>query len=523
MSPRFSLHRLLFALAASAWLPATAAVEEQAPPRFDVMEYAIEGNTVLPAIDIERAVYPFLGPEKTLDDVERARAALETAYQNAGYRTVAVEIPEQRADGGVIRLRVVEGRIGQVRVTGSRYYSQGRILSQAPAAAEGEVPYFGALQRDLQDLNQAGGRRIVPILRPGKSPGTTDIDLSVEDKPPLSASLEVNNQYSPNTTHSRLAGSVRYDNLWQREHGLSVQFQTTPEDTDETKAISASYVAPLEGGDALAAYGVRSNSRVAALGNVAVLGRGSIIGLRYVHPLAARAGTSRSFTAGADYKHFRENVVLTGAPPVETPIRYLPFSFMYSLGMADAGGRWDLSTGVGVLFRGMMAREREFENKRYDAHANYMVWKWDVARSQSLGKRFGLHARFDGQFADQPLVSNEQFVAGGAGSVRGYLQSEALGDNGAHLGFELRGPAFHEEEWTAELRPHAFVEGAWLRVLSPLPGQTTVVTLASAGFGLNLRALNSFSLSLNLGWPMRATTYSPSWQPRVQFSSTLEF
>lgn len=523
MLPRFLTHLLVSVLLLSSGLPARAAVEPQAPPRFDVMEYAIEGNTVLPAIDIERAVYPFLGPEKTLDDVERARAALESAYQNAGYRTVAVEIPEQRADGGVIRLRVVEGRIGQVRVTGSRYYDQGRILSQAPAAAAGEVPYFGALQRDLQDLNQAGGRRVVPILRPGKSPGTTDIDLSVEDKPPLSGNVEANNQYSPNTTHSRLAGSVRYDNLWQREHGLSIQFQTTPEDTDETKALSASYVMPQADGGALAVYGVRSNSQVAALGSTTVLGRGSIVGLRYVHPLAARSGMSRSYTAGVDYKHFRENLMMTGSPGVETPIRYLPFSFNYSLGIPDAGGRWDISTGVGLLFRGMMAREREFENKRFDAHANYMVWKWDVARRQSLGKQFSLHARFDGQLADQPLVSNEQFVAGGAGSLRGYLQSEALGEHGAHLSLELRGPAFREDDWSAELRPHAFVEAAVLKTLSPLPGQKSAGTLASAGFGLNLRALNSFSLSLNLGWPMRATSYSPSWQPRLQFSSSLEF
>lgn len=521
MSPRLFLRHLPFALAVSACLPAGAAVEESPPPRFDVMEYAIEGNTVLPAIDIERAVYPHLGPQLTLADVERARAALERSYQDAGYRTVAVEIPEQRADDGVIRLRVVEGRIGQVRVTGSRYYSQGRILAQAAAADEGEVPYFGALQRDLQGLNRAGGRRVVPVLRPGKSPGTTDIDFSVEDKPPLSGNLEASNQYSPNTTHSRLSGSVRYDNLWQREHGLSLQFQTTPEDTGETKAFSASYIAPLDSGDALAAYGVYSDSNVAALGSTSVLGRGKIFGLRHIHPLAARSGISQSLTLGIDYKDFKENVVFAGSPAINTPIRYLPFSASYAIGIEDGDGRWDISTGVGLSFRGMVSDEKEFRNKGNDSHASYLVWKWDIARSQSLGKSFGLHARFDGQVTDQHLVSNEQFGAGGVGSVRGYLQSEALADDGNHLALELRGPAWRE--WSMELRPHAFLEGAWLRNHTGPQSPEQRVELASTGFGFSLRAWNRLALTLNLGWPMRATGYTPSWQPRLQCSSTLEF
>jgi hemolysin activation/secretion protein len=364
---------------------------------------------------------------------------------------------------------------------------------------------------------------VVPVLRPGKSPGTTDIDLNVEDKPPLSGNVEVNNQYSPNTTHSRLSGTLHYDNLWQREHGLSLQFQTTPENTSETKAISASYVAPLERGDALAAYAVRSDSNVAALGSTSVLGRGNIFGLRYVHPLAANGGVSQGLTFGLDYKDFKENVTSDGSPGVQTPIRYLPFSLNYNLGHDDEDGRWDISTGLGMSFRGIGSRESEFQNKRYDAHANYMVWKWDVARSQSLGKQLGLYVRFDGQLADQSLVSNEQFVAGGAGSVRGYLQSEGLGDDGSHLSLELRGPAFRDDDWSVELRPHAFVDGAWLKTISPLPGQKHRVNLASAGFGLSVKAMNRLALSLNLGWPMRDTTYSPAWQPRLQFSSSLEF
>jgi hemolysin activation/secretion protein len=97
---RILVAALLFGAAFAA--SATRAQES----RFDVLEFEIEGNTVLPALAIERAVYPFLGPGKTIDDVQGARAALEKAYQDAGYLTVVVDVPPQQVKGGKVVLAV---------------------------------------------------------------------------------------------------------------------------------------------------------------------------------------------------------------------------------------------------------------------------------------------------------------------------------------------------------------------------------------------------------------------------------
>ena len=71
-------------LALWGWLLVTAGVqpalaeeaaENAAAQRLvDVNEYFVRGNTVLDARQIERAVEPFLGPGKTLADVEKALA-----------------------------------------------------------------------------------------------------------------------------------------------------------------------------------------------------------------------------------------------------------------------------------------------------------------------------------------------------------------------------------------------------------------------------------------------------------------
>lgn len=512
-------------------MPARSAVGEgpaqaEAVQRFDVLEFEIAGNTVLPDGSVEKAVYRYLGESRTLDDVEGARAALEQTYRDAGYQTVSVTIPEQRVGGGVVRLEVAEASIGRTRVVGARYYEQGRILAQAPSLEEGRVPNFPDLQRDIEKLNRAQGARIVPVLRAGRTPGTTDVDLNVEDRPPLGGSIELNNNYSPNTDPLRLAASANYDNLFQQRHSFRLQFLTAPADVSQSNAISGSYLIPLGGFSRyLAIYAVRSRSNVAALGTLTTLGRGDIVGARFIQPLPGRDSFSHSITLGLDYKNFKENVVQPGELALQTPIRYWPASLNYSLTANDESGSWLASTGVVLGLRGAGSPEIEFENKRFLARGNFFVYKWELQRNQKLLPWLSATGRVDGQLADQPLISNEQYFAGGATSVRGYLQSEVLGDDALRGSLELTGPSL-AGTWApavTELRPFVFVDAARLRVRQPLPAQQERFTLASAGLGFSMRASGGLTFGLHLAWPFRDTRFTSAGDTRLQFRALYEF
>ena len=59
-------------------------VGAQAQPRFDILEYEVQGNSLLPDLTIEQAVTPFLGEGRALGDVDAARAALLQRYEDAG-------------------------------------------------------------------------------------------------------------------------------------------------------------------------------------------------------------------------------------------------------------------------------------------------------------------------------------------------------------------------------------------------------------------------------------------------------
>jgi hemolysin activation/secretion protein len=99
---------------------------------FTINAFDIAGNTQLSQLEMEEAVYPFLGPDKTINDIDGARAALEAAYRKRGLQTVVVQFPVERdaqgntrlrAPGGIVPLQVTEATVGRVRVVGTKYHS----------------------------------------------------------------------------------------------------------------------------------------------------------------------------------------------------------------------------------------------------------------------------------------------------------------------------------------------------------------------------------------------------------------
>lgn len=517
------------ALPAAAQAPARTA--EPAPAeagdgRFDLLEFQIEGNTVLPVAAIERAVLPFLGHRRSLEEVRKAVEALERAYREAGYLTVLVDIPEQEVQDGVVRLTVIEGRVDRVRVTGARYWSPGWIRGRMPEVAPGNVPYFPAVQRELAELNRSPNRRITPVLRPGRTPGTVEFDLNVEDRLPLHGSLELNDRHGFGTTRTRLAGALRYENLWQREHALSLNFLTAPENTAEARVVSASYLWPLHGSNQmLSFYAVRARSAVAAIGALNVLGDADIWGARWILPLRGLPDFFHSLTLGADYKDFRETINLVGGDTLRTPIAYTHLSAVWSATALGAGGVTQVNAGVGFGPRRLFGNsDAEFLNRRFNARANYVYLRGDVQRQQRLPGGYSLIARADFQFADEPLISNEQFFIGGVDSVRGYFEFEQLGDRGLRGRLELRAPnRAAKDSMLSELVGLAFLDAGAVELVQPLPGQTRSFQMASAGAGFRARAGRSFVAALDFAVPLRDTNRTQAGDPRVHFRLAYEF
>lgn len=494
---------------------------------FYIREYRVEGARRLKNLEVEEAVYPFLGPSRTPDDVEQARVALEKVYHDKGYQTVSVVVPQQDPRRGIIRLEVVESKVGRLRVNGARFFLPSAIKRDAPAMAEGKVPDMNRVGKEIVALNRLADRRVTPVLRAGVEPGTVDIDLNVEDKLPLHGSLELNNRYSADTSALRLNGSISYGNLYQLGHTGGLSFQIAPQNTDDAKVFSGYYLARVSDGVSLMLQGTKQNSDVSTLGGAAVGGRGEIVGLRALYDLPSSDKFYQNLSLGIDYKNFEEDVVI-GKDTISAPIEYYPFSANYGATWLAENGFTELNHSLNFHVRGMGSGERDYANKRYNADGSYVFLRSDLAHTHDLKGDSQVFGKIQGQIASQPLINGEQIAGGGLDTVRGYLEATALGDNGVFGTVEFRSPSLigtpdktgtRANEW----RVYGFADAGLVGIYDALPGQQKRYGLASAGVGTRFKAFSHYNGSLDVAVPFIDQIDADSGEVRVTFRSWADF
>jgi hemolysin activation/secretion protein len=497
---------------------------------FYIREYRIDGAQRLRKLEVEEAVYPYLGPARTPDDVEQARAALEKTYHDKGFQTVSVVVPQQDPRRGIIRLEVVEGKVGRLRVNNARWFLPSGIKRDAPSLAEGNVPNMKQVEKEIIGLNRLSDRRVTPVLRQGVEPGTVDIDLNVEDKLPLHGSLELNNRYSANTTPLRLNGSLSYGNLFQLGHTLGLSGQIAPENTDDALVYSGYYLARVTDGLSLMAQATRQDSNVSTLGGGAVAGRGDIAGLRALFDLPTTARFYQNVTLGIDWKDLEEDIVI-GNDVIAAPIEYYPLSANYSATWMGDQGFTALNASLNFSLRGAGSDEEDYANKRFNADGSYIYLRTDLAHTRDLDDGWQVFGKIQGQLSSQALVNTEQFAGGGLDTARGYLEATVLGDNGLFGTVELLGPSLigssakspatgaKADEW----RFYAFTDAGLVKLYDALPGQDSTYSLASFGIGSRANLYQHYNASVDVAVPLIEEADTDRGEVRVTFRGWADF
>ena len=501
----------------SGWAQISGAPLQQAAPepRFDILEYVVVGDTVLGAAAIERAVYAFLGPQRTAADAEGARKALEKAYQDAGFLSVNVILPPQRVGnaGGELRLQVVQAPVEKLRVTGAQFTLPSAIRAALPNLAPGTVPNFNEMQEELAALGRASAdREITPIIAAGELPGTMNVELKVQDSLPLHGSVEINNKQSPNTRAGRLEAAVSYDNLFQRGHSIGLNWFYAPQRPSDANILSFNYHLPLGGlGDRLFLTYTHSDSNTATPLGGATVSRGDTWRLRWRDELRSLEGLNQALTWGLTLRDLRDaNVNVAGVSTASPALRYPTFNASYELDLSGAppasgpARTTRLQADLTLSLPDLSQREvdcfgtprDQFACKRAAARPGFQVLGLTLSHREPIGK-WSLSGRLQTQLADAPLVPSEQVVYGGQDSVRGALEGVQAGDLGAAMRVELTTPSWQPAD-AVLLRGLVFYDRAVLRRLEPLPGEIETARLSSAGLGLLVQS--SFGLQASLYW-----------------------
>lgn len=573
--PRFKGVGLLFSCVVAAMIPGHAAswetLGDEPPPvpkvadsptgmatnavdrsqMLYIREFRVIGSHQLNRAEIEKAVYPFMGPERTPDDVEQARAALEKAFQEKGYQTVSVSVPQQTGKRGIVFLQVTEAKIGRLNVEGSRYFTIHSIKKQVPSLQPGSVPDFNKVSKEILALNQWSDRQVIPTLTPGFEPGTVDVNLKVNDTLPWHGSAEWNNRYSYGTPTYRLNLASSYDNLWQLGHSIGGSYQTAPEQPTAVQNWNIFYTARFPTVDWLrlnVSYGSQNSVSTLPSGGGAggsSLGNGNTAGFRFLAALPSEKDFSQSLSAGIDFKHVDQitslNQVTAGANVNDQPLDYWPIRLNYNAVWAPSNSVTILDAGVSFGIRGAAisflgssyGNENEIATAKFGADGGFFLLNGNLSHTHDLPGGFQIYGKVQGQVSPEPLIYTEQYSGGGLDTCRGYLESTVVGDSGVFGSVELRSPLLlpgHAgiNDW----RVYAFFDGGTVVNVAP-DGATNAYTpsysLASYGFGSRLKMFKYLNGSVDVGIPLITQPYNqvpPSvvaWSPLITFRLFGEF
>lgn len=484
-----------------------------------IKEFRVLGNHQLSRTEVERAVYPFMGPERTPDDVDHARAALEKAFQEKGFQTVNVQIPQQTGKRGIVFLQIEEAKVGRINVEGSRYYTINSIKKQVPSLQPGSVPDFNKVSKEILALNQWSDRQVIPTLTPGFEPGTVDVNLKVKDTLPLHGSTELNNRWNNGSPPLRLNFAGSYDNLWQAGHSIGGSYQMSPQEPSSVQNWNTFYTARIPSVDWLklnVSYG-KQNS-LSTLGGGSVAGNGSTAGFRFLFSLPSEKDFNHSISAGMDFKQVLNvnNDATTGANVPLNDYNYSPVRFNYTSVWAPSNSVTIFDGGFSFGIRGQTipiqgpGNDQQFDDETVGG--GFFAVRGDLSHTHDLPGGFQIFGKFQGQWSPTPLIFTEQFVAGGLDSCRGYTEATALGDSAAFGSIELRSPEILKGHCgVTGWRVYAFLDFGTL--LDGTPGTTssndgnlltsdTQYTMASYGGGTRLRITDYLNASIDAGIPM---------------------
>ena len=221
------------------------------------------------------------------------------------------------------------------------------------------------------------------------------------------------------------------------------------------------------------------------------------------------------------------SVVNSPVPTTERTLEYLPLSLAYNTTwqIPRTTFGFDLGLSANAWYSGAKGELQTLTGSK-DSSGHWVAVDPSLTADIVVHTNWVLTVRANGRWASEPLISNEQFGAGGLASVRGYHEGEVFGDTGWHASIEQKTPphvvGFVAGKLPVVVRGSIYMDYAETYLLDPQgrPGSTPlwgtgIGMVASIGAHWETRFL--FSVPL-----LDAGTIS-AYQPFFNFALTAQF
>lgn len=437
-------------------------------------------STFLSAAELDTIRTRYIGRRVDLAEIGKLVQAVNDLYAEKGQITASAVLPPQKLDGGVLKIGLVEGRVGKIGITGAVQTWPWYIRSQVPVG-EGEVVDAPALNHAVSIFNRINELQIRAQLNAGASFGLTDLDFAVTEPPRNVAQISYDNQ-GVNST-GRYQGI-----LFLRHHNL------------------------LGIDDRLTFYGSRARG--------SILGSGSYT--LPVSPWGTRLGLSFTRSAyhivsGAIRELRPEGISENGALTLTQPVFATDAILLQATGGLGAGSgrskQLDIATVDSSYSRAIAGAslavnlpsfststtanwsQVAYEDKLSGARQNFTILTGNTASVWRINE--DLYGSLVGawQYTGETQLPGDQiFQIGGPTTVRGYPIGSAFGNSGfygqAELHYALPDPL-------RQLEAFVFLDHGITYASSPASTRAT-----SIGAGLIWRPLDWATVEGGIGHPL---------------------
>ena len=446
-----------------------------------VKGFSFSGNTVVSQAELEALTQLYVGRSLTLPDLEEVAASVADLYKKKGYTLATTYVPQQHIRFGVVTIAILEGRVGEISVTGNQHYSTEFIRGSFAQAMEDKVVRNVALERALLLLNEYPDLKTSILLEPGTSTGSTNVHVKAEDKLPIHATLDYNNYGSNKISRNRFGAGIQIGNVLFDGATLNIN-GIMGDHPDQLLFQTGAYAVPIGvHGTKLVLSGSNGRFDVGAeLAALQINGTIKTYDISVTHPFIKTR--FQTLTAETGFASKDNRLFTLGSLTGDDRVRMAKLGVNYD--RLDLSGRTYVSLygfqGLGELFGGM--DNNALQTTRQGTDNRFTKATVNAGRIQSLGHEVLLVVRASGQATTGPVVVIEQMLLGGPDSVRGYQLGERFVDEGYTISAETRVPFFPSV--FSSTQAAAFIDHGAGRVRNPQPGEQSSSSLTGTGVGL---------------------------------------
>lgn len=448
-----------------------AATPGAAAVRFLVREIRFTQSEILSAEELESVAREFRGRELSLADLQQVAARVNELYRSKGVVTARAVIPPQDVSAGVVQIRLVEGRLGRIRIEGNASTNEGYVANRVGLKPE-DLMDLGRLESALVRFNRTNDAQLRAELKPGERFATTDLYVTMTEPPRHDLRLTLDNLGSPATGKERLGIAYLNRSLLGFRDDLSLSaIRATGQDSR-----SLTYGFPFN------PWGGRINLGYYA--DKTAIKHGSLASLNITGESVARVLSLRQPT----WVDSSKQIDIVAGGKQRRSSNWIDGVFLQTTDSADRnlGLEAQLFDHQSSWF---VSYVRSVGNFHVTQDEGFTIDRGALRHHRNFGNGLSFRGNLAWQSTRKTLLpSSEQFFIGGEGTVRGYPVGVYAGDTGQTLNLELHHPLLAASADTGGFGASGFFFLDYGRVKPFRPPNSTLdehETLTGVGWGLH--------------------------------------